>query len=97
MPGIVLVEYVGRRETKSGSPASLSTEDAAMEMTAEVLTFPNLDEPARVAGVWLRRVLIFAMVAVGVVLTLWILSHVGPVVYGLPAFFRRSSGVSSAS
>jgi len=69
-----------------------------MEMTAEVLTFPTtLDEPARVAGVWFRRVLIFAMVAVGVVLTLWILSHVGPVVYGLPAFFRRSSGVSSAS
>ena len=69
-----------------------------MEMTAEVLAFPTtLDEPARVAGVWFRRVLIFAMVAVGVVLTLWILSHVGPVVYGLPAFFRRTSGASPVS
>ena len=68
-------------------------------MSADVLTFPTttLDEPARVAGVWLRRVLLFALVGVGVVTTLWILSHLGPVVYGLPApFFRRASGGSSA-
>jgi hypothetical protein len=69
-----------------------------MEMTAEVLTFPTtLNEPAHVAGVWLRRVLLFALLGIGVVLTVWILSHLGPVVYGLPAFFRRTSGAPSAS
>jgi hypothetical protein len=59
--------------------------------TADVLTFPTtVDEPARVAGVWLRRVLLFLVVAAGVAMTLWILSHLGPVVYGLPApLFRR--------
>jgi hypothetical protein len=67
-------------------------------MTADVLTFPTtLDEPARVAGVWLRRVLLFLLVSAGVAMTLWILSHLGPVVYGLPApFFRRASSASSA-
>ena len=67
-------------------------------MTADALTFPTtLEEPARVAGVWLRRVLIFSFVAVGVLLTLWILSHLGPVVYGLPApFLRRAGGAPSA-
>jgi len=68
-------------------------------MTADVLTFPTttLDEPARVAGVWLRRVLIFTVVVAGALLTLWILSKLGPVAYGLPApFFRRPSGAPSA-
>ena len=59
-------------------------------MTADVLPFPTtLDEPARVAGVWLRRVLIFLFIAAGAVLTLWILSKLGPVVYGLPVPFLR--------
>jgi hypothetical protein len=67
-------------------------------MTAEVLTFPTtLDEPARVAGVWLRRVLLFAFLAAGVLMTLWILSQLGPVVYGLPVpLFRRVGAASSA-
>jgi hypothetical protein len=69
-----------------------------MEMTAEVLAFPTtLDEPARVAGVWLRRVLLFLLIGAGVLLTIWILSHLGPVVYGLPAFFRRTSSASPVS
>jgi hypothetical protein len=61
--------------------------------TVEALPFPTtLDEPARVAGVWLRRVLLFALIASGALLTLWILSHLGPVVYGLPApFLRRAA------
>lgn len=66
-------------------------------MTADVLTFPaaSMDEPVRVAGVWLRRVLAFSLMAVGVLLTLWILSHLGPVVYGLPAaFFRRGAAAA---
>lgn len=64
--------------------------------TADVLTFPTtMEEPARVAGVWLRRVLIFSIVLIGALLTLWILSKLGPVVYGLPAtFFRRASAAA---
>lgn len=67
-------------------------------MTADVLTFPTtLAVPARAPGVWLRRVLFFTMVAAGALMTLWILSHLGPVVYGLPApFFRRATAASSA-
>jgi hypothetical protein len=67
-------------------------------MTADVLTFPpTLDEPAPLAGVWLRRVLLFLLLAVGALTTLWILSHLGLVMYGLPApFIRRASTASSA-
>jgi hypothetical protein len=37
------------------------------------------------------------MVAAGALTTLWILSHLGPVVYGLPVpFMRRASAASSA-
>ena len=65
-------------------------------MTADVLTFPTtLDEPARVAGVWLRRVLFFLIIAAGAAMTLWILSHLGPVVYGLPAPFVRRAASSA--
>ena len=68
-------------------------------MTADALTFPTatLDTPAPAVGVWVRRILLFALVGAGVVVTLWLLSHLGPVVYGLPApFFRRAGGGSSA-
>jgi hypothetical protein len=67
-------------------------------MTADVLTFPTtLDAPAPLAGLWFRRVLLFVLLAAGVLTTLWILSHLGLVVYGLPApFIRRASAGSSA-
>jgi hypothetical protein len=67
-------------------------------LTADALSFPtSLEEPELVAGARLRRVLLVAVVAAGVLLTLWILSHLGPVVYGLPApFFRRAGAASTA-
>ena len=67
-------------------------------MTVDALTFPTtLDEPARVAGVWLRRVLIFTLAVAGALLTLWILSKLGPVVYGLPAPFLRRAGAAPSA
>jgi hypothetical protein len=67
-------------------------------MTADVVTFPTtVDERSPAAGVTIRRVLFFLLVGVGALLTLWILSHLGPVVYGIPVpFFRRASGAPSA-
>jgi hypothetical protein len=95
--GIVLVDYTGRRE-RNRLPSHAFDEEDATDMTADVLTFPTtLDEPAPAAGVWIRRVLLFLLVAAGAVTTLWILSHLGPVVYGLPApFMRRARAVASA-
>jgi hypothetical protein len=60
-------------------------------MSVDVLTIaaPVTGEPIDF-GIWIRRVLQFGLLALGVVLTLWIVTHLGPVAYGLPApFFRR--------
>jgi hypothetical protein len=51
-------------------------------------------EPARQLG---RRLALWALIGVGVVATIWILTHTGPlVVYGLPAPFLRRVPVRGA-
>jgi hypothetical protein len=61
-------------------------------MSVDVLTMPTtLGEPIDLTK-WIRRALLFTLVTVGGLLTLWVLYHLGPVAYGLPApFFRRSA------
>jgi hypothetical protein len=56
-------------------------------MTTLALAFPNfapaVQDDVRV-GYVIRRVLTWSLILTGALLTLWILSHVGPAVYGLP-------------
>lgn len=65
-------------------------------MTATALTLPFTVAPAEtttsdVLYTWLRRVLLFTLIVGGGLVTLYVLSHLGLVVYGLPApFFRRT-------
>jgi hypothetical protein len=65
-------------------------------MTATALTLPITVVPQEVSPetqqAWVRRVLLMAFLVAGGLLTLFILSHLGPVAYGLPApFFRRAA------
>jgi hypothetical protein len=56
-------------------------------MTTLALTFPNfapaVQDDVRV-GYFIRRVLTWSLILTGALLTLWVLSQLGPVVYGLP-------------
>jgi len=64
-------------------------------MTATALTLPLTALPSEVSTeAWQRvacRVLLLALLVAGGLLTLFVLSQLGPIVYGLPApFFRRA-------
>jgi hypothetical protein len=64
-------------------------------MTTQALTFPNyapaVQDDVRL-GAFIRRALKWSLILVGALLTLWILSEVGPVAYGLPVpLMRRAS------
>jgi hypothetical protein len=67
-------------------------------MSVDVLTMPaTLGEPAVDLTKWIRRALLFTLLTVGGLLTLWVLYHLGPVAYGLPApFFRRAALAQAA-
>jgi hypothetical protein len=56
-------------------------------MTTQALTFstfaPAVQDDVQL-GYIIRRALTWSLLLVGAVLTLWILSQLGPVVYGLP-------------
>ena len=62
----------------------------AATMTREMVMAQTLDvdvEGARQLG---RRLAVWALIGVGVIATMWILSHMGSLaVYGLPAPFLR--------
>lgn len=45
---------------------------------------------------WIRRVLLLTLLIAGGLLTLFVLSHLGPVVYGLPAPFVRRAVAADA-
>jgi hypothetical protein len=63
-------------------------------MTTQALTFPNfapaVQDDVRV-GYFIRRGLTWSLILVGALLTLWILSQLGPVVYGLPVPLVRKA------
>ncbi len=69
----------------------------AATMTREMVMTRTLDidvEAARQLG---RRLAVWALIGVGIVATMWILSHMGSVaVYGLPAPFLRRVPVRNA-
>ena len=69
----------------------------AATMTREMVMTRTLDidvEAARQLG---RRLAVWALIGVGIVATIWILSHMGSVaVYGLPAPFLRRVPVRNA-
>jgi hypothetical protein len=63
-------------------------------MTTQTLTFPNyapaVQDDVRLGQI-IGRALKWSLILVGALLTLWILSQMGPVVYGLPVpLFRRA-------
>lgn len=66
-------------------------------MTTQALTFPQfapaVQDDVRV-GSFIRRALTWSLILVGVLLTLWILSQLGPVVYGLPVPLVRRGMVT---
>ena len=68
-------------------------------MTTQALTFPNfapaVQDDVRV-GDFIRRALMWSLILAGALLTLWILSQLGPVVYGLPVPLVRRAMVSPA-
>jgi hypothetical protein len=63
-------------------------------MTTQTLTFhefaPAVQENDRLGWV-IRRVLKWSLILAGTLLTLWILSEAGPVVYGLPVPLMRQA------
>ena len=69
----------------------------AATMTREMVMTQTLEvdvEPARQLG---RRLAVWALIGVGVVATIWILTHMGSLaVYGLPAPFLRRVPVRDA-
>ena len=66
-------------------------------MTGEMVMTRTLDaeiEPALLLG---RRLAVWALIAVGVAVTIWILAHTGPLaVYGLPAPLLRRVPIRDA-
>jgi hypothetical protein len=64
-------------------------------MTTQALTFPDYAPAVHddvQLGAFVRRALTWSFILVGVLLTLWILSQLGPVVYGLPVpLVRRAA------
>lgn len=63
-------------------------------MTTQALTFPNFAPAAQDdvrLGSFIRRALTWSLILTGALLTLWILSELGPVVYGLPVPLVRQA------
>lgn len=63
-------------------------------MTTQALTFPDfapaVQDDVRL-GSFIRRALTWSLILTGALLTLWILSELGPVVYGLPVPLVRQA------
>ena len=69
----------------------------AATMTREMVMTRPLDIDVDAARQLGRRLAVYALIGVGIVATMWILSHMGSVaVYGLPAPFLRRVPVRNA-
>jgi hypothetical protein len=69
----------------------------AATMTRELVMPRRLEVDAEAARQLGRRLAVWALIGVGVVTTIWILSHMGALaVYGLPAPFLRRVPVPNA-
>jgi hypothetical protein len=69
----------------------------AATMTREMVMTRTLDIDVEAARQFGRRLAVWALIGVGIVATMWILSHMGSVaVYGLPAPFLRRVPVRNA-
>jgi len=69
----------------------------AATMTREMVMTRTLDIDVDAARQLGRRLAVWALIGVGIVATMWILSHMGSVaVYGLPAPFLRRVPVRNA-
>jgi hypothetical protein len=69
----------------------------AATMTREMVMARTLDVDVEAARQLGRRLAVWALIGVGVVATMWILSHMGSLaVYGLPAPFLRRVPVRNA-
>jgi hypothetical protein len=69
----------------------------AATMTREMVMTRTLDVDVEAARELGRRLAVWAIIGVGVVATIWILSHMGSLaVYGLPAPFLRRVPVRNA-
>jgi len=69
----------------------------AATMTGEMVMTRTLDIDVDAARQLGRRLAVWALIGVGIVATMWILSHMGSIaVYGLPAPFLRRVPVRNA-
>ncbi len=69
----------------------------AATMTGEMVMTRTLDIDVEAACQIGRRLAVWALIGVGIIATMWILSHMGSVaVYGLPAPFLRRVPVRNA-
>jgi hypothetical protein len=69
----------------------------AATMTREMVMTRTLDIDVDAARQLGRRLAVWALIGVGIVATMWILSHMGSIaVYGLPAPFLRRVPVRNA-
>jgi hypothetical protein len=69
----------------------------AATMTREMVMTRTLDIDVDAARQLGRRLALWALIGVGIVATMWILSHMGSIaVYGLPAPFLRRVPVRNA-
>ena len=69
----------------------------AATMTREMVMTRPLDIDVDAARQLGRRLAVYALIGVGIVATMWILSHMGSIaVYGLPAPFLRRVPVRNA-
>jgi hypothetical protein len=69
----------------------------AATMTREMVMTRTLDIDVEAARQFGHRLAVWALIGVGIVATMWILSHMGSVaVYGLPAPFLRRVPVRNA-
>ena len=69
----------------------------AATMTREMVMTRTLDIDVEAAFQIGRRLAVWALIGVGIIATMWILSHMGSVaVYGLPAPFLRRVPVRNA-
>jgi len=69
----------------------------AATMTREMVVTRTLDIDVEAAYQIGRRLAVWALIGVGIIATMWILSHIGSVaVYGLPAPFLRRVPVRNA-
>ena len=69
----------------------------AATMTREMVMTRTFDVDVEAARQFGRRLAVWAVIGVGVVATIWILSHMGSLaVYGLPAPFLRRVPMGNA-